>query len=264
MLHEAPTLDQPRYFDRLAELEESHWWFHAMWRMASDWIDHALPGRSGLSALDVGCGTGWTARRLAARGDFRRVVGLEPNARAIGHANRRELLVARGSALAIPFATESFDLITCLDVLQHLPEASELVALHEFRRVLRPGGILVLRSNGRGWARVAAECIRPYRLATLRVMVESAGFHCRRATYVNCLPALAQELRARIGPSSGTAPAHPDQGGLTVQMPPPGLRRWVGGIAAAEAWIVGRLHRNLPFGHSTLLLARRAADADRD
>src|SRR5262249_9724527 len=51
-------IDDPAYFDRLADVEARHWWALGLWRLASYWLDAALAGRSGLRALDVGCGTG--------------------------------------------------------------------------------------------------------------------------------------------------------------------------------------------------------------
>ena len=42
------TIDQPAYFDRLAEVEAAHWWSLGMWRLASHWLSAAIRGRRGL------------------------------------------------------------------------------------------------------------------------------------------------------------------------------------------------------------------------
>jgi SAM-dependent methyltransferase len=247
------TIDHPAYFDRLAEVEAAHWWARGMWRLAGHWLDAALNRRSGLHALDVGCGTGETALRLTRRPEIVRVVGLDPSPAALAHARRRHgFPLVLGSALELPFDDAGFDVATCFDVLQHLPERTDRRAATELYRVLRPGGIALIRANARAGRRVEDA---GYRLDTLTEVFASTGFSIRRASYANCLPALAHELRGRL--LSGSRSGHPAGGGLRIKMPPPWLNRIMGGVTAIEAAIAGRLAVPLPFGHSTLLLAVR-------
>lgn len=250
----ALTIDQPAYFDRLADVDARHWWSIGLWRLASYWLDRALAGRAGVQALDVGCGTGLTAVRLARRPGVAGVVGLDPSPDALAHARRRHgLPLVRGSALTLPFADGRFDLVTCFDVWQHLPDGGDRRAAGELRRVLAPGGVALVRSNGRGWSRDGSA----YRLGGLVGLLEGAGLAVRRASYANCLPALAQEVRGRLLRSSG-GPSHPSGGGLCIRVPHPAVNRVMGRVAGAEAWVAGRLAVRLPFGHSTLVLAERA------
>lgn len=86
--------------------------------------------------LDVGCGAQPLRRELAAHA--RRVVGMERD---------RERYAATapqvwGSALALPFAADSFDTVYASQVLEHVPEPGLMVS--ELSRVLRPGGHLIL------------------------------------------------------------------------------------------------------------------------
>jgi ubiquinone/menaquinone biosynthesis C-methylase UbiE len=100
-------------------------------------IELAQP-RPGDRALDVACGTGIVARRVAVR--VRRVVGLDVNpgmvevARAAGPSI--EWLAA--DAVTMPVPDESFDLVLCQQGVQHLPDRA--AGLREMRRVLAPGG----------------------------------------------------------------------------------------------------------------------------
>ncbi len=89
-------------------------------------------------------------------------------------------------------------------------------------------------------------------------LLEGAGLTVRRASYANCLPAVAQEVRGRLFRGSG-GPSHPSGGGLQIRVPHPAVNRIMGGVAGAEAWVAGRLGVPLPFGHSTLVLAERDA-----
>lgn len=98
--------------------------------------------------LDLGCGHGRFLRWLAPRAE--RLVGLDRSARLLavaGEALRADALsvpcgLLFGSAQEIPLADASVDRITCVRVLQHLPDQDR--ALAEVRRVLRPGGTLIL------------------------------------------------------------------------------------------------------------------------
>ncbi|CAL9573990.1 class I SAM-dependent methyltransferase [Streptomyces sp. enrichment culture] len=106
------------------------------------WLLRQLPRRFG-AALDVGCGTGDLARQLATRA--RRVVGLDadPEILALARSLTPEGLAvayrAGDAAAGLPEGT--YDVITCVATLHHLPLAE---ALAGFRRHLAPGGTLVV------------------------------------------------------------------------------------------------------------------------
>lgn len=256
-----PTIEDPAYFDRLADVEVSHWWSRGMWRLASYWLDDALRGRRGLLALDVGCGTGQTAVRLAGRPEVARVFGLDPSGDALKHARRRhDLPLIRGGATDLPLAAGSVNLITCLDVIQHVPPGRAGDAAAEIARVLSPGGLALVRANGRGWSGDSSS----YRLADLRGLFAGAGLLVRRASYANFLPAVAQEVCGRISRAGQGGRSHPAGGGLAI-----GHRRkrtdpLMTAVSTAEAVAAGRFGLNLPFGHSTLVLAEKPRKVEAD
>jgi len=103
--------------------------------------------RDGQALLDVGTGRGELLVAALGRGASRAVgveyspdgVGLaHQTLRRCGVADRAEILL--GDARALPLADASFDLVTMLDVVEHLTGAELTRALSEARRVLRPGG----------------------------------------------------------------------------------------------------------------------------
>jgi SAM-dependent methyltransferase len=92
--------------------------------------------------LEVGCGEGIVLATLAARLPGSRLDGLELDEPALKAARKRcpGATLVRGDACALPFGDQSFDLVVCLEVLEHLPEPAR--ALRELRRVARAGCLL--------------------------------------------------------------------------------------------------------------------------
>ena len=109
----------------------------------------ALAGaRPGDRVLDVGCGGGYLARKLAdAVGPAGRVVGLDPSKTAIAYAQRHAgpgMSFTTGAAQDLPLLDSSFDAVTCTLAMHHVPARKRTAAFAEMYRVTRPGGRLVV------------------------------------------------------------------------------------------------------------------------
>jgi SAM-dependent methyltransferase len=255
------TIDDHGYFERLADIESSHWWSLGMWLLEMHWLTRALKGRRDLRALDVGCGTGMTVIRLDTLPQIAEVVGLDVSLAALALARPRSRFWVRGSALALPFASQGFDLVTCFDVLQHLPGGTAIQAASELSRVLRPGGLALVRANNRSGTAPCESGGHVYRLDELTAALGSVHLRVKRASHANCIPALVAELRGWIPLGSASSRAgcgHPAGGGLRIRVPHPAINRLMQTITKAEAFVAGRLGIRLPFGHSTLVLAQRS------
>jgi ubiquinone/menaquinone biosynthesis C-methylase UbiE len=112
-----------------------------------------------LSILDIGCGTGVFAARMRAAFPKARlwgmdlVAGMLTKGRDRWRAHRGQITPIQGDSERLPFATGSFDLVTCANSFHHYPHQDRAVA--EMHRVLRPGGRLLLIDGYRdglwGW-----------------------------------------------------------------------------------------------------------------
>lgn len=102
--------------------------------------------RSSEVVLDVGCGTGWFAAGLQRAVPDVDVYGLDLSAGMLGRAREAGAdNLIQGDATSLPLSDQSIDVVVGRGVLHHLPEPE--AALAEWRRVLRPGGALVLSSE---------------------------------------------------------------------------------------------------------------------
>jgi SAM-dependent methyltransferase len=90
--------------------------------------------------LDVGCGSGWSTYGFAESGYDATGIDLNP-ARFEPPGHDRCTLV-EGSATAIPFSQDGFDVVVCYQCLEHVPEPQR--ALEEMARVCRPGGLVAI------------------------------------------------------------------------------------------------------------------------
>lgn len=115
----------------------------------TDWGLHHLQVGKGFTVLDVGCGGGRTIQKLAAMTN-RKVYGIDYAAGSVAesNANNAELVrtgrvaIVRASVSALPFSDSMFDLVTAIETQYYWPDLVN--DMKEIRRVLKPGGTLVV------------------------------------------------------------------------------------------------------------------------
>jgi SAM-dependent methyltransferase len=194
--------------------------------------------------LDVGSADGPSVTWM--RGDHHHVsVDLDPRGLRPGHG-------VQASALTLPFRDASFDVVAAFDVVEHCdPEAQ---ALSELKRVLRPGGRLLLSVPAYQWAwtdhDVRAGHHRRYTRPRLLAAVRGAGFDVRRCSYgfAGVFPAFAAErLLRRVRPAA--------PGDDSLPQPSPVVERALLGASRLESRWLQR--RDLPFGSSIFLAAEK-------
>jgi SAM-dependent methyltransferase len=140
------------HFDEIADVYDeslpSHVVEHYLRKRTAFVREHALPGGA---VLDVGCGTGVLAARIA-EGGFE-VTGIDPSEGMLDVLRKRHPSVRPvvGSGTALPFGDDAFDFVYCVAVMHHIAEAADVrQTLSEMVRVARPGGrILIWDHNPR-------------------------------------------------------------------------------------------------------------------
>jgi SAM-dependent methyltransferase len=174
-------------FRAMLDESERHWWYRGRKRIVCDTLD-ALVARGPAAAprrlLDAGCGSGAMLDELARYGE---AWGVEPNPLGVAAARRGERKIVRAHVEELPFAGASFDVVTCLDVIEHTPD--DRVALAELHRVTCPGGHLIVTvpAYPRLWSHhdVVNGHHRRYVRQTLLDAAMAAGWRPVRDTHFN-------------------------------------------------------------------------------
>ena len=247
-----PTQLPPGYHRQMHDVELRHWWHRGVLETEAMFLRDRL-ARGGQTLLDAGCGTGGFLRWAAGTGAFERLIGFDPSEEAIGLARERvptaELSVGGASAIAQPDATA--DIVVCNDVLQHIHDDELESSMAELVRVVRPGGAILVRTNG---GRHAEQPLPDWRLFTgdsLRGLLERSGLRVERLTHVNSVLSGWAALRGR-------GPKAPDGSTHGIPAVPGRLSSTIGSaLLGAERSYLRSPNRALPYGHTLLALAAR-------
>jgi SAM-dependent methyltransferase len=209
-------------------VDDRHWWYRGRRRIIRSELDK-LPLPVGAHVLDAGCGSGRTLEELERYGQVHGIE-LSPEAAEVARA-RGSGEVRVGRLEELPWDDATFDLITCLDVIEHTPD--DRVTLRELRRVSKPGGWLLVTVPAYQalWSShdEANQHYRRYVRSMLRAAAADTGWRVERMTSFNSVllaPAAAVRIAQRRR-NRGTAPNHD-----------PGLR-------LGPAWLNDALERPL-------------------
>jgi SAM-dependent methyltransferase len=245
---------KPAEYRRMFEAEETQWWYvgqraiaQALLEPAADSL--AIHGRTP-RILDAGCGTGANLLDLERLG---RGVGVDLAPEAVARWSLRGVRGARASLLALPFPDQVFDLVTSFDVVYHDWVPDDEAAVEEMARVLRPGGLLLIRVPAlellRGAHDDAVGTRRRYTRAGLVELLESGGLTVECGTYANFFLFPVLLARRTLDRALGR------EGSDVAFLPPP--FEWLfKRLLFAEAALVRR-GVVLPTGASVIALARR-------
>lgn len=238
-------------FDRMAELDQVHWWFVARRGILETLLRRVVCPKSEARILEVGCGTG---HNLAMLKKFGKVEASELDASARALASKR--LGDTVKAAKLPdlsmFERNAYDLVALLDVLEHVPD--DLASLRAIHRRLKPGGALLLTVPANPWMWSAHDAahhhFRRYTRKQLEELFLRSGLEVQLLSYFNSLlfplVAAARVIGKIVGRDSADDRLPSDRVNWLLER-----------IFRLEAGIIGRIP--LPFGVSLIAVVRRPA-----
>ncbi|NES76289.1 MULTISPECIES: bifunctional 2-polyprenyl-6-hydroxyphenol methylase/3-demethylubiquinol 3-O-methyltransferase UbiG [Okeania] len=143
------------------DLSANQWWdknakIYALYYLNQPrfkFFDRYVPHWQGLKVLDVGCGGGFSCEFMAKRGAI--IYGIDSSAKCIEVAqkhsgeNSLDINYKIGIAESLPYENNTFDVVICVDVLEHVSDYRQVVS--EIYRVLKPGGIFLYDTINRNF-----------------------------------------------------------------------------------------------------------------
>lgn len=234
----------------LDRVEEDHWWFVGRRAILESFLGQIVKELDVRDPriLDVGCGTGANLEMLEG---FGRAEGVDVSEDALRFCSDKGLAARKGLAEELPFEDGAFDIVTALDVVEHLDD--DMAGLAEMYRVVKKGGFALVFVPAFMWLWGVQDDVSNHRIRYTKKQIigrlENAGFEIERATYANItffLPILAGRTLMRI---TGLRPESENNVNLSLLNAP------FGSLFGAERHLMR--FANLPFGVSIVVTARK-------
>lgn len=238
-------------YRNIFENEKNHFYYVGTHNAVIKFLNKYLSKKTGNKILDAGCGTGALMKKM---GKFGKIYGIDVSSEALKFAKSNGLkLIKKASVTDIPYKDSQFDAIISIDVLYHKKVKSDLEALCEFKRVLKPGGILIIKNPAHNWLRgshdLVIHTVRRYGKEEFNRKLKKAGFQIVNSSYINifffplALVKRLMETVIRSKPSSDVKNLSPQINKLLIKL-----------YAIETSWF---LKYNIPFGLSLFAVARK-------
>jgi len=231
-------------------VEDSHWWYIGRRAILESFLDGIIKKSKieNPKILDVGCGTGGNLEMLAS---FGAAEGVDVSDDALEYCQQKGLKAHKGLAEALPFEDESFDVITALDVVEHLDD--DIAGLKEMNRVLKKGGRTLVFVPAFMWLWGVQDDVSNHRIRYTKKQIverlEKAGFDIERATYANWTffaPILGGRALMKL---TGIKPESENKVNISA------LNGVFGKLLGAERFFLKNF--NFPFGVSIVIVAKK-------
>jgi len=247
-----PQEMQQHTYAIMHNVEDSHWWYVGRRAILESFLKQIIQNPKSKihnpKILDVGCGTGGNLEMLA---KFGAAEGVDVSDDALEFCRRKGLKAHKGLAESLPFADESFDVVTALDVVEHLDD--DVAGLSEMYRVLRRGGKTLIFVPAFMWLWGVQDDVSNHRIRYTKKQIverlEKSGFEIERATYANWTffaPILGGRTLMRI---TGIKPESENNVNVSA------LNGVFGKLFGAERFWLKNF--NFPFGVSIVIVAKK-------
>lgn len=247
-----PQEMQQHTYAIMDRVEDSHWWFVGRRAILESFLTTIVQQfrtpHSALRILDVGCGTGANIEMLS---QFGVAEGVDVSDDALEFCRRKGLTVQKGLAETLPYADETFEITTALDVIEHLDD--DIAGLREMHRVTKAGGYSLIFVPAFMWLWGVQDDISHHRIRYTRKQIveriEKAGFAVERATYANFTffaPILAGRTLMKI---TGIKPESENNINIST------LNGFFGKVFSSERHLLQKF--DVPFGVSIVVVAKK-------
>lgn len=243
---------QRRYYD----LGRTYWWLAGKYRIIQDVVERAFGRKPGARILDLGCGPGNLLDFLVPHGD---VYGSDFSSDALAFCAQRGYgRLFRADFHTLPILSDTFDLITTIDVLEHLSD--DRAAIRELHRVLRPSGLLVVSVPAFMFLWGDHDTLyghhRRYTTGEIAQKLKDAGLEVVKLSYFEPLFVAPLWLFRNLKKVFVKGDAIEDRDDF-VSMPGP-LNALLERLIAAERFVIR--YASFPFGVTLLAVARKPAE----
>lgn len=237
------------------DLEETYWWFAGKRKIIETIFEcQNLIKDEESNLLDIGCGTGFN---LAIFQKYINSFGCDFSDEAIYFCKKRDLKrIAKSNAGELPFKSETFRIVTLLDVLYHKNIQSDIKVIRETKRVLKKNGYLIITDSAFNFLSSkhdrALHARERYTREKLRSKLREEGFLVLKSSYFNffLFPVVLSfrlfdrlTLNENVKPESNLKPINKVFNKILIY------------ILRMEAFLIRYL--NFPFGSSLLCLAKK-------
>jgi SAM-dependent methyltransferase len=232
-------------YDRMAELDERHWWYRARREILADLIRRKIELPPQPRILEIGCGTGHNLMMLKGFGSVDGVE-IDPAARRIASSRLGHAVKDAPLPTLTGVERRAYDLVAILDVLEHVEE--DEAALVSIAERLKPGGRILITVPAHPWMWSAHDEVnhhkRRYTRKTLTKVIEAAGLKIEMMSWFNSLLFPLAAAARGIGRLTGKSDSDDS-------MPPAAVNRILEGLFGLERYALGKL----PFPPGVSLVA---------
>lgn len=240
-------------YENIYKNEASHFFYVGNHNTVISLLTPFLVGKpkTKVKILDAGCGTGLLAKKMKKYG---KVIGIDISPEAIKYSKKRNIDVKKASITKIPYLKNTFDVVVSIDVLYHQAVKNSQIAINEFYRVLKPGGLLIVKVPAYNWLRgkhdITVHTKHRFTVPEVQFKLKRGGFNNIKTTYFASFLLPIVLIKRLVETFTNSKDGHSD-----VELPNKILNQFFVLLFKIETQILK--FTKLPFGLSILGIANK-------